>query len=48
METWPYTTHHPLVSFGRDFTIEYGYLLADTYKKRKKKKKKKGRVGPLL
>lgn len=37
METWPYTTHHPLVSFGRDCTIGYGYLLADTYKKKKKR-----------
>ena len=35
METWPYTTPHPLVSFGRDCTIGYGYLLADTYKKKR-------------
>ena len=46
METWPYTTHHPLVSLAETVPMDMATFLH--IPTNKKKKKAPGRVGPLL
>ena len=45
METWPYTTHHPLDNLAETVPLDMATFL---HIPTNKKKKKGGRVGPLL